>query len=237
MIYDILLVAVCAICMIIGSKRGAVTTIVTALTSVVSFIFASFLGEILAAFIYDRFIFTRIQKSIFSAFADNSLGDSASSFDKLIDSLPDYVKAALSLSGNDANSVLKSTGESLASSAVSAVDTAVRGLVISFLAAVLCILLFIIIRLIIRYTVARAIINSFRHSSLHPADMVLGTVLGLVSAFFTLSFIAFLLHLFLPYAENIPVWLSEESVNNSLIFRYIYNGNIFTAVSNFFTGV
>ena len=237
MFYDILVLVIILVCVLIGVFRGAIRTLVSLLISLGAYFLSAFLSGIVANWIYARFIYTSIQSSVDKAVAGINFDSAADSVNKIIDSLPSYVKAVLSISGADFSSALDGAKASVADSVVSAVDSAVKGIIVSFIEFFVSIIFFLVLIMLFRF-IARHLVKPVSNlPGVRTIDRVFGLFLGLVRGFLLVSFVAFIWRLILPYLGNLPEFLSEESVNNSLIFKIFYNGNIFTSIVNAITGV
>lgn len=236
MIYDILVIVLAVIFVIIGIKKGAARTIIMTVSCFFSYLLSSYFGNILANYIYDNAISATIQKNITETLKSLPLTDTASTLDGIVNNLPGFVKSIFSISGNDISKALSDTINNVSSTIVTEVDKVIKPVLVGFFALLLTLIIFILIRVILRCTVDKMLIRIFRLPGLNIINAILGVLFGLLRAFFIISFIAMLLKYCLPFIDNIPEFLSEKAINQSLIFKFFYNNNIFTNLINMLTG-
>ncbi|MGN1417290.1 MAG: hypothetical protein ACI4XF_10615 [Oscillospiraceae bacterium] len=100
-------------------------------------------------------------------------------------------------------------------------ETTVRGIVIKVLEYVLWTVSFIVIT-IVGKAVVRAVLAVRKIELVRSADMIFGGILGLLEALLLLSAAVIIIRLIIGITGGIGV-LSDEAVQNTIIFKYIYN--------------
>lgn len=229
MFYDILIAIIFLVFLIIGIKRGAVRTIISFLISICSYFLATYLGKIIANWAYMQFIHTSVENAVTSAMNGISASD-PNAAQGISSALPNIVKGIISLSGNETSKLIEDAINNSSQTIANAVDSVVKNSVVAFFTFFITIILFIIIRIILKLTVGKLLNGLFKVNGLKQINSFLGAILSIVCAFFFISFLAFLIKLILPFMNGVPDFLSLESINNSYIFKYFYDGNIFSSI-------
>jgi len=228
MILDIFVVIILLLSMFIGYKRGASKTVLSLLFSILAFVAATVLGDLLATEIYDRFISEAILSNV---------SGYASSADSLavaptVDSLPSFVQFIVNITGFESDSSFVDAVNSAKDTVAFTVESVLQPLVHSVLSFVITLVLFIIIKLIIRLFVLKPICSVFKLPVLRHLDSIAGMFIALLLGLLLITFLAFLLRLIAPTVENMPDILSQQTIYNSYIFKHFYNGNIFYALTS-----
>ena len=226
MIYDLLLIAIFITFLIIGYSRGAAKSLIGIVVSFVSYILASMLAKLIAAWCYTTFVLPSIEKAVADTIGNIAAGASF----ELTEKMPQWLLLALKLSDADAADLLASAGTGLTERAVSAIDNAVQTVIIGFLAVLLTIGLYFLLYFLLRKLAVKPVLKLFKLPGLNLLNRILGAALGLAQAFIIVSMLAYLLRLVLPYMHTDVIFINESTIYNSFIFYYFYSGNIFAAL-------
>lgn len=231
MIYDVFTIALIITLIVVGVKRGALRTLAGLLVNFFGYMLAMSISRMIAQYVYDTFIRPTIYDSVSQSltdFTDHTVGNA-------VDSLPQFLRTLLKLSGSDVTESLSGPMETVSDTACASVDSAVQPVVVAVLGFLLTMLLFGLLSFVLRRLAVKPLIGLFeRVPVIRGANRVLGGVIGFVNGLLVVSIIAGLLNLLLPYIKSNSTVFNESTIYNSYIFYYFYSGNIFTAVTSIF---
>ncbi|MBE6823758.1 MAG: hypothetical protein E7513_00240 [Ruminococcaceae bacterium] len=228
MIYDVIFIVIILISLFVGYKRGAARMLVSLLGTVTSFLLSVFLGDYLSKLIYDSHIAPSIIDSITQSLAIPSVGET-----DVFDSLPTFVRFTLSFTDfeySDAVSAVEHIPHNLAEN----FEKTIAPIVIAVLSMILTALAFTVSIFLFRLVFKRFFIAVFNIPVIKTVNKLVGALCSLVAGLLFVSFIAFLLHLVMPYLKNVPYIFSESTIYNSYIFYHFYSGNIFDTIISIF---
>ena len=223
MILDIIVIALFALAIFIGYKYGGASTLLSCIGIFASVVVAVILGNIIATVIYDGYISQNIIEDV-----SNSVANAQKvAVSKIVDALPAFVKSVVNITEFQANQTFIDAINTQNNSIASSVETALRPLLVSVVTIIASLVLFIMFYLLFRLFLYKPLLAIFSAPILNKIDKLLGIITSAVGTFVMISFAAFILKLLLPVSENIPAIFAEETIYNSYIFLWFYDGNIF----------
>lgn len=228
MIYDVILILIFIGFIIFNAVRGASKSLAGILISIASYISASFLGKFVSFKIYDAMLRPAVNNAV-----KNSVGNiTDNAVSKAIEALPDWISGLVKTSGVDISGFLDGKLSGATESAGNALNEAIRPIAVDVMTCLLTLVLYLLIHLLLSRFLARPLLKVFRLPVIRTVDMLLGGVLGFVSAFLIVSLLAYLLKLLIPHIGSESGMLNESTIYNSFIFYHFYSGNIFTAITS-----
>lgn len=234
MIYDVIVIALAALFVIIGTARGAARTVLSLLFSFLSYSAALMLGEYLAGALYQSVIKGSIIESVSSSVTQYA-GSTVSS---AVDALPSLIRSLFSLSGESLDAAVSAGVDNLADAAATTVESALEPIITSWLSFIFIMVIFFIISFLLRHFAMRPAVKLIENMPVvRKLNRFLGGVFGLLEAVVVICILAFFLKILVPYLSGENFLLSESTIYNSVIFYHFYNGNIFTALSGVFSGL
>lgn len=235
MILDIIIIAFFLIFVIIGIKRGAARTLLNLVALGVSVFLASVFGSAFAQWIYNSFFQSGIVQSLNSAMTASGASDSLQS---ALDAIPDYVYSALSFAGITKDSLLSQT-EHAASSSQTEIAQTIEGIISPVLTSIISfftvIILFLLLMILLKFLI-KFILNIFELPGLHMLNRMAGAVLGFAEGVIFTYLIIVLLKLVLPFAGEDFI-ITQQLINESIIFRAMYGLDIFSGISQLSSSV
>jgi hypothetical protein len=72
----------------------------------------------------------------------------------------------------------------------------------------------------------------FKIPVVKQVNMILGGLVGIFNAVLLISMLAYLLRLVVPQVSTDLVMLQEETIYSSFIFKWFYDGNIFSVFAS-----
>lgn len=226
MILDLILLAIVLVLTIIGVMRGIFRTLFHLASVVVAVFAACALSGVIAQFVYDTYIAPTVLQSVNDTLAasGHSVGEIA---ENVLTSLPAALGGMLSLFGvtedtlaNSLEGISKNT-EGLAE----ALSSAISAPVLSVLSTVFAVLLFLVLVLIFRLIGTRLMGFLERLPVLGVLNRILGGALGVCEGAALCVLLIFVLRLMLPYQTG--GLITEEMINESVVFKTIYMSNLF----------
>lgn len=226
MIYDVILILIVIIFVVVNAHRGAARALAGIATSILAYFGATALGAFLSEVVYNWLLKPAITKAVADAVTNVSNNTAGSAVDKL----PDWLTKMLNLSGEDLTKLFSEPLNSVSDSVTNAVENAVKPIAVSILGFFITIILFLLFLFIIRKLLIKPLLGVFEFPVIRTVNRFFGALLGLVEAFLTVSLLAYLLRLIIPYVGSSTGFFSESTIYNSFIFYHFYNGNIFSAI-------
>ena len=231
MIYDIILIAVILVSVFIGVRNGAAKTIVSLLAVFLATTLAISLSKPLADLVFESFIRGSLESKVATAITQ-SISDAGSGF---VNPIGKMFLGAMGYFGNSSGALDKSTQSLIAekgNEAATAIVDMYKPVFVGFVSLIIAILLFIVLWLIFRF-LSRPVLKLIKFSFVKSTDKLLGGVLGFARGVVAIVTLAMLLRLLAPVIPADTFFFGSESVNQSSIFTYIYNGGLIASIQSF----
>lgn len=234
MVLDIIIVAFFLIFVIIGIKSGAAKTLLKLVGTLLAVFLASSFGSVIAKWIYEGFFQKGIINSINTAIEQSGTGDALQS---VANSLPDLVYNALSLLGISKESLISQT-ENAANASQATISQTFEGIISPVLTSIISffviIILFILLSVLFKFLI-RLLLNVFELPVLHTVNRLLGGVLGALEGVAVVYLMILLIRLILPFAGD-DFFITEQLINQSVLFKAMYNIDIFGGITQLING-
>lgn len=241
MIYDIILLAIFGLFIYFGIRKGAAKSLANLLLTFVSYVGATFLGKMISVRFYELVLRPTIHDTVVNTVYDFSNDSLNSALDKLdLSGLNFNVWGQDINLGDSAEGLIRSgvhdklsgTIDGISDNAGQTAVTVVEPIVIGIMAFFLTIFLFFVIWILLRKFVMPLLLKVFKLPIIKQVNMILGGVIGAVEAFLLVSMLAYLLRLIVPQVTTETYLLRESTIYNSFIFKYLYDGNIFSTFAS-----
>lgn len=224
-VLDIMVVAVVALFVVSGFKRGIISTVVHFLGAGVSAVASSILGSFIALYAYDNFIKNAIIDYVAKKLPEITMATQPADIaNGIMEKLPDYAANFLNMAGIDAKSLTKEIAASKLDVPV-LVETLVRPITLKVTTIILTLALFIVFVAIISLF-TQSLTSAIDLTGLGTVNRILGAVLGFLAAAVIIMVLSLVLYLVMAF---IPIESSEylrEGINNSYIYKLIYSINL-----------
>lgn len=206
-----------------GIRKGLIKAAADFLGAIASAVLASWLGGMLATFLYDTFFREGLYDRVL-AVAEGKTG--AEAVDSMFASMPDFVVRLLQINGITKTSVSLNMGDA-AKDIAQAVTSALSPVFISIIKIFALIILFILFMMIIK-ALASLLSGLFKLPVLAQINGLLGGVFGFLFAG-VLIWVVFSLIAFLSPILD-PSWQKsvESTVNSSVVTKFIMSANPFS---------
>ena len=232
MLFDIISLIIIIVFLIIGYKVGAAKVIGRFAALVFAFISAVCLSRLLANFIYYAFIHKAVLNNITSIANDSGLATAAQKTNELLSSSPAFFANILSYFNiNDA-----SFSALFNESAISSIENAFMVPVVAIISLILFIILFGVILFLSRKLV-KILVKLFRLPLIKVFDSAIGLIFGLIEGILIIYILAITVSIIIPFTNGNVYILNEEYINKSLVFTFIYSGNIVSFLQNLFFSI
>ncbi len=228
MIYDIVFIIIILISLFIGYKKGVARMLLSLFGSAASFLLSVLLGEYFSKLVYDNHIAPSVVDSL-----SRTLAISSSGYSDVFESLPPFVRFALNFTDTSYTDVVLAV-DRIPQTLAENIEKAIAPVVTSLLAFIFTALIFIAVLFLFKLVVKHIVVAVFNIPVLKTVNKLLGSLCAVVIGLLFVSFFAFLLHLIMPYLNNVPYIFSESTIYNSYIFYYFYSGNIFDTIISIF---
>ncbi len=231
MIYDIILFVIFGLFIFFGIRRGAAKSLAGLLVSFVSYSAATFVGKLISVNIYNYILRPTIHDTVVNTVSDFSHQTLQDALDKIDFSNIDFLGIQDPLKGF-VSERLNGPIDNISANAGQTAETVVEPIVIGILSFFITIFLFFVFYVLLRKLVVPLLLRVFKLPVIRQLDMILGGVLGIAEAFLLVSMLAYLLKLVIPQISTDVSWLQEPTIYKSFIFKYFYDGNIFSTFTS-----
>lgn len=230
---DLATAGVLILFLILGAKRGAVRSLLNLGSTVLVVFLSSWLGKLLAQFIYGAFIQKGLTDTIAKSLADNAKQAGTDTYvTSVLSSLPQYIRDSISALGIDLSSFTSSIDSTQsvnlwANSAAVQLEKLLAPIYTALISLVSVLALFIIL-MIFRKILVNIICKVFDLPVLKQVNGFVGAIVGLLEGVLFIFIICMVLHIMLPYQAEIPAIFSDSSINSTILFKQFYNCGIFS---------
>ena len=222
---DLIVVAIMAILMIGGYRRGLIHSVVELVGAAVSSIIASFGASLISAGVYEAFVKDHIINAIQEAMPKtNAAANSAGYTADLLNTLPEYMKNSLDMLGISEKSIsdeITSTEMNIPAM----LETMIRPVVMRVLTVIITIVLFALLATIIALA-TKSLTTVVDATGLSTTNKVLGAILGLIEALVIVMVMSLILYFM---SVMLPVDAAEElrkAIDSTFIYKMIDRFNI-----------
>lgn len=215
----------------IGIRRGAVRTLVMFIGSIAAYAFAAFLGNLMSENIYNAFLREKIVENVSNSVSQPA-SEAVSSGSESLNLLPNFIVRLLEnfgLSTAQINSSTNSVLDSASSTVANSVENAVHPVCVAFISMAVTIILFFLFLFFVRI-LARLINGACNVPVLKQINSLGGGVVGFAEGIFTVFVIVFILTIVLPFAMDNYLMFYENTIENTYIFKHIYNMNFLSNI-------
>lgn len=225
MVLDIIVVAIIATLVIVGMCSGAIKTLFNLIGVLVAIIGAFILGNALSVWVYSTFFKPSILDGINSSIEQNG---ATQAIDNIINSIPDYIYNALSVTGVTKQSLLSDT-QSMADTAqgsiAGSIEMVIGPIITSIISFFVIILLFLLLMIAIKFLV-RIINLAFQLPILHTVNRALGAVLGFFEGVAVVYLLILLVKIILPSLGD-EFFINRQMIDESVLFKAFYSFQLF----------
>lgn len=233
-ILDVGIIIILLFFVFLGVKRGAVRAFLNFASIIAAGILSSWLGKLIAEFIYTTFVQKGVTDSIAKAMVDNANQIGTDSYiTAVLQSIPEYIRQSLYAFGININDLQSSIGsqESITTwvnSAAGQIERAIAPVYMALISLATIIIIFVLL-MIVRKFVVGALCSVFNLPILKQVNGLLGSILGLLEGVIIVFLICLLLHIMLPYWSDVPKIFSPDVIQSTAVFKHFYNCGIFSA--------
>lgn len=230
MILDIILIAIAAVLVIIGIRRGIARTLLNLLSVAVSGVLAYFVSKIAANWVYSSYISQTVTKSVTDTVSGSARNAEIIS-QEAIDQLPEFIKALLRAFGIQPDSFAGSAAKAATESSgaiAQTVDNTIAPVVTAVLSVLSFVLLFVILLIVCKF-ISRKLVHVFELPVINSLNRLLGGVLGLLEGA-AICYIGILVcRIILPLSAQ-PI-ITPEMIDASVVFKAMYYSDFINAVA------
>lgn len=236
LLLDGLVLLIIGLCIFIGWKRGAAITLLNFAAFVAAVTVAVLLSPALSKMIYETFFKSGVTEKI-AASIGNSLGDGMEAvINSVISVVPAFAAVfvdSASLNQETISAAVESGNQDTINSAAGSVEALIAPAFTSLIGIILIILLFFVLYSIFRF-LAKYLSKFFEVPVLSIINRVFGGVIGIGKGVLVAILIVAVIRLALPLmGADVPV-LTQENIDNSIIFKSFYTGDIIDNIVSMF---
>lgn len=225
LVLNIILVAIMALTVFLGYRRGFVRTMIQLVGWVAALIVALTLSTPAATFAFDNFFAKGLETQLTETF-NGIAGEPSAMLEQMVEKLPAPIASALENNPHvleTLENLDESTANTAQSLASSVVDTVIRPLAVSLLQFLIFLVLFLLLLVVVRL-LEKLVKPICKLPLIRQADGILGAVLGaLKGAVFVL-----LLTALLQWLVTMGVfsnWVSTDTLEDAAIVNWVLQFN------------
>ncbi len=207
----------------VGFHRGVVKSLIELIGTVGAVVAAVLLASMIAPAIFNTFIRPPMVEQIQGAI-DNTVGqDIAARVQQVLEALPQFLSQSLAgygMSTDQIGEAMMGSTDNAAGAVADLFAPAVTDLIQTVLMLILFLLLLILVRLL-----AKGVDRIFGLPVLRQLNAVLGAVFGLFKCAVFVLIVCAVLRVVLPMFPTVPEIFSQETIQSSLLFQYLYDNN------------
>lgn len=225
-ILDGIIVLLLVIAVVLGYKRGFITTAVQLAGYVFAFLIAMSLSTTVAEFTYDHFIGEKITESVSVAFSDNTGSTVSEKVEGMLETLPAFLQTALSENEevqNALTNIENKTENTITAVTETVVEQILRPVVVALLRFVIFLILFLILLLVVKL-LSKLVKPLAKLPLIRQIDGLLGIVLGAVNGC-VFSIVAVTVMQLIITAGSTTGPFTAENLQNSLLASWIADMN------------
>lgn len=225
MFFDLIIVVAALIFLWLGFKKGFFKSITDLIVMILSVLVPSLFAPSLSEHYYNNFVYNDLVSKINDILNQNiGLTNSAKNILSLIDNIPDFLKSNSLMQGVTVNDILKALNSSGDRSLIIAdlLKPSILKVITIIMFAVLTLITFVALKLLFKFALKLPRIPIFG-----LVDSILGLCMGALKfVIFTVIFVAIFRAALLIIPQNIMVQDVNNAIDNSQIFKSVYNINI-----------
>lgn len=233
-ILDGIIVLLVVIAVILGYKRGFISTAVQLAGYIFAFLIALSLSTTVAEFTYDRFIGEKITESVNTAFSENAGSTVSEKVDGMLETLPAFLQTALSENQEvqDALANIENKTENTITAVTETiVEQILRPVVVALLRFVVFLILFLLLLLVVKL-LSKLVKPLTKLPLIRQVDGTLGIVLGAINGCI-LSVVAVTIMQLIITAGSTSGPFTAENLQNSVIAGWIADINPLALIIKF----
>lgn len=225
-ILDGIIILLLVISLILGYRRGFIRTAIQLAGYVFAFLIALSLSQSIAEFAYDSFIDNAIRTSISTAFSENAGNTVTEKVNGVLDTLPDFLKTALSENEavqNTLTTITEQTENTVTAVTETIIQQIIRPIVVTLLRFIAFLILFLLLLLVVAL-LGKLVKPISKLPLIHQVDGTLGLLLGFVKGC-VLSLVAVTVMQLIIASGSTNGPFTAENLKNSFLASWIAENN------------
>lgn len=205
----------------LGYKKGVLKTFVSLGGSILASILSAILSKPIAAAIYNS-IFKRTVISKSEEAMKYVLQHGGSYVDEFLKSLPGFMSSSISKFGITPADISAQSEQGAVQ-----VERTLAPVFISFISVITAIVLFIALMIAVKL-ICRMIYRALDGTTIGTFDSAAGAVVGILEGFIIVMLAAFVMRISVPHMQNVPTFMSDSAISQSIVYKGVYNSPIVT---------
>lgn len=218
--WDALAVIVLIWCVYLGTKKGFLRSVLSAVSYILAVTFANLLSPKVAAWAYTTVVEPPLQDMAINA-VNQALEQGVQNTGDLLSGMPAWVRQYLEPFMADTAGSLDALQNNAQTAVLQAIDTAVREPITWFIAALLFVIFFVVFAFLFRQ-VSRLFHGVNRIPLIGTVNMALGGLIGIAQAGAWLFFVSVVLSLFVTLTGDRLWWLNHQTLRQTYILGIFY---------------
>ena len=218
-----------------GYRRGFVKTAAQTIGCIAAIAIAFFLSGVVSQTVYDLFIDKPVK-----AYANQQMVDATdmaleTQLDNTLDNMPKWTQSVLAKVGyGSSEEIMEKLRPDADATVAEIVDDIVRPPLLGILRLIVFFILFMILMLVV-LLISKMLRRIFRFPFLRQVDGVLGIIPGIIYGVLWVMALTMALQLYVSLAAKTPGWLTEQTLQDTVLVRLAIEWNPLTAtVQSFF---
>lgn len=217
---DLLVISLCVYFVIIGYRKGLVKSLLNFVSSILSFFISMYLSSFISVFIYDNFIRNSLINKISNILINSANEEINTRISLLMGAIPKFLANSLGTYGVTSGNIADQLNVSSNIAAVN-ITNMMAPAIINLIRIISVFVLFMVFAFLFSH-LSKFINRIARFPVLKQINNFLGGTFG----FFEYSIFVFtaclLIRIFVPMVGSTPVIFSDETIEETFIFKQIY---------------
>ncbi len=206
---------------IIGSRRGIMKSLLSLINIALSLVVSIYVSALVSENIYNQFIKSNLIKQI-----NISLETKNPDWKATLSNLPEFISKSFEHYGITEDSLTHIINSKMSNTA-DQIEKIISPIFVQTVKVAVQMALFFILLLILSL-LSKVMLALFNFKIVRPIDSSIGAVLGLVSGYFIITIVLFVIRIGIQITSFAPGIFSYDNIESTYIFRHMYTGNLLT---------
>lgn len=229
---DFITVAILILFAYLGFKRGAAKSVANLCGTLLASVGSVLIGSVISKSIYAIFIKNSVINKIAAVILDKGSETAEVTLTKIFEALPNYVQGAIDSFGFSIEDFMNVLNLDNAQMIAEQIEAMIAPIITSFISVIAITIVFIAIRIVLKFVV-KLLENLMRVFMVSVVNSFAGGIIGLAEGLVLVIVLAVILRIATPLVTDMPELLSPDTVQQSFVFRYLYNFDFFYDIQRY----
>lgn len=221
---DISVIALFILFVVSAYKAGIIRSLFRLIGAVVAIVLSSYIASVIAEFVYNQFVRESILNQVNIFINDYISNNIIYAPDSASNSIKEFVLRLLIVRDLDEQKINQIISDTTINAA-NEITNAISPMIINSIRTIVMIILFILFNIIIKFLI-KSVGTVCKLPVIKQVDNIFGAILGIINFFVIIMIIMLLIRVCVPMMKDIPEIFSDNTINSTYIFKYLYYNNL-----------